>query len=105
MDNYNFVVQCWDRDFFASNDLIGECNLDLKPLIEDVIETNRSFQFSKKYYEAYLKDLLPQDLDIQFEKDDEDSFWIPCKGKDEATGEIKIQGYVKISINVLPKDQ
>jgi Ca2+-dependent lipid-binding protein len=43
MDNYNFVVQCWDRDFFASNDLIGECNLDLKPLIEDVIETNRSF--------------------------------------------------------------
>ncbi len=31
-DNYNFTVQCYDRDFFASNDLIGEVNLDLKPV-------------------------------------------------------------------------
>ena len=41
-DNYNFTVQIWDRDFFASNDLIGEVNLDLKALFEDVIETGRS---------------------------------------------------------------
>jgi len=29
-ENYNFTLQAWDRDFFASNDLIGEANLDLK---------------------------------------------------------------------------
>jgi hypothetical protein len=45
---------------------------------------------------------LPKDLDLQFQ--DEDSFWVPCKGKDEKTGEIKIQGYVRISINVIPSD-
>ena len=42
-ENYIFTVQCWDRDFFASNDLIGEVQLDLKSLFEDVIETGRTF--------------------------------------------------------------
>lgn len=30
VDDYNFTVQAWDRDFFASNDLIGEAQIDLK---------------------------------------------------------------------------
>jgi len=68
--------------------LIGEANLDLKPLFTDVIETEKSFSLNKKYYESYLKDVMPKDVPLKFE--DEDSFWVPCKGKDEKTGEIVI---------------
>jgi hypothetical protein len=42
-DYYNFTIQVWDRDFFASNDLIGEAQIDLKPLFEDAVETGRNF--------------------------------------------------------------
>ena len=101
-DHYNFTIQCWDRDFFASNDLIGECCLDLKGLFNDVVETGRSFQLNKKYYNAFLKSVLPKDLELEFE--DEDSFWVPVKGKDATTGDIIVQGYVRISINLMPKD-
>lgn len=38
-ENYNFSVQCWDRDFFCSNDLIGENALELKHIFTDVIDS------------------------------------------------------------------
>jgi hypothetical protein len=53
-DNYMMTLQAWDRDFFKSNDLIGDATLNLKPLIEDVIETGRSISLNKKYYNSYL---------------------------------------------------
>jgi hypothetical protein len=85
-DSYVITVSCWDRDFFASNDLIGEAQLDLKPIFDDVIETGgRSFALTKKYYETYLKDVLGKGQAL-LEFQDEDSFWLPVKGKDEETG-------------------
>ena len=60
-DNYNFTIQAWDRDFFASNDLIGEACLDMKPLFIDVVETGRTFSINKKYYNSYLKDQMPKE--------------------------------------------
>lgn len=29
-NNYNLTIQCFDRDFFKSNDIVGETILDLK---------------------------------------------------------------------------
>jgi len=49
-NEYVLTLQAWDRDFFASNDLIGEIQLDLRPLFEDVIETDRQMSFTKDYY-------------------------------------------------------
>jgi hypothetical protein len=74
--------------------------LDLKAIFEDVIDTGRTFQITKKYYQQYLQDNMPKEVPLDFE--DEDSFWVPLKGKDEKSGEIKIQGYVRISITILP---
>lgn len=101
-DNYNFTLQVWDRDFFASNDLIGDATLDLKPLFNDVIETEKSFSLNKKYYESYLHEHM-KEVPLKFE--DDDSFWVPVKGKDEKTGEIKITGYVRLSLTVMAKEQ
>jgi len=48
-------VQCYDRDFFKSNDLIGEDSIDLKNIIEDVALAKRPLSLTKDYYEQYLK--------------------------------------------------
>lgn len=45
-DNYNLSLQAWDRDFFASNDLIGDTTISLKPMFEDVIETGRQLELN-----------------------------------------------------------
>jgi Ca2+-dependent lipid-binding protein len=102
-DHYNLTIQAWDRDFFASNDLIGDANFDLKYIFEDVVETGRSLALNKKYYTSYLKSKLPPDYKLEFE--DDDSFWVPCKGRDEKTREFKNNGFVRISVTVLPKEQ
>jgi len=46
---------------------------------------------------------MPKDIPLKFE--DEDSFWVPVKGKDEKTGEIVINGYVRLSLTVMSKEQ
>lgn len=33
--DYKFTMQAYDRDFFKSNDMIGEAQINLKQLIED----------------------------------------------------------------------
>ena len=43
--------------------------------------------------------------DVVLDFMDEDSFWVPMKGKDDKTGEMKINGYVRMTINLLPKEQ
>ena len=37
-DFYMFTIQLWDRDLFASNDMIGEAQIDLEPIFNDVVE-------------------------------------------------------------------
>jgi hypothetical protein len=93
-DNYNLTIQAWDRDFFASNDLIGDTTFNLKPIFDDVIETGRTLELSKKYYSSYLQKILPKESQLQFE--DEDSFWLPVKGKDEKTGEFVNNGFIRV---------
>lgn len=72
----------------------------MKWIYGDVIDTAKTFTLNKAYYNSYLKEKLPKDMNLQFE--DEDSFWVPMRGTDEKTKEIKIQGYVRISFSVLP---
>lgn len=102
-DNYDLQIQCWDRDFFASNDLIGGGNIELKYLFEDVIETGRSMAFNKKYYNSYLKTKqAPGSKLLVFE--DDDSFWVPLIGTDEKSKEMVVNGSARISVTVMPKE-
>ena len=39
--NYNLSLQLYDRDFFKSNDLIGDANLNIMIPIEDVSISKR----------------------------------------------------------------
>ncbi len=99
---YNLALQAWDRDFFASNDMIGEASIDLKYLFEDVVETHRQFSFSKKYYEGYLKEKMGAGCPT-YKFQDEDSFWVPVSKADE-NGVMKEMGQVRISLDVVPQD-
>ena len=48
--DYNLTIQAYDRDFFKSNDIIGEGKINLKQVIEDCMLTKRPISLNKKYY-------------------------------------------------------
>jgi hypothetical protein len=75
----------------------------LKGLFEDIIETNRTFQITKKYYEQHLCNVMPRDTLLEFE--DEDTFWVPIKQQDADSGAWNVSGYVRLSITVMPKEE
>jgi hypothetical protein len=54
-NQYDLTIQAFDRDFFKSNDIIGEARLNLFHLIEDCALTNRPISLSQKYYNGFLK--------------------------------------------------
>ena len=69
--DFKFTLQCYDRDFFDGNDLIGENSLDLKKMLEDSALTKKPMCFNKKFYEWLSKE-QPGFQKIKF--DDKD----PC---------------------------
>ena len=75
----------------------------MKWLFNDVVDTGKTFSLNKSYYNSFLKDKLPKDMTLEFQ--DDDSFWVPVKGMDEKTKEIKVQGYVRRSFSILTKEQ
>jgi hypothetical protein len=82
--------------------LIGETALDLKWVFNDVIDANGTFTINKSYYNEFLKEKWGPDLKITFE--DEDSFWLPVIGKDFKTGETRVNGYLRMTLTVMPKE-
>jgi Ca2+-dependent lipid-binding protein len=53
-DGYRLSLQLLDKDFFKSNDIIGDAMLDLRHLIEDVVLTKRPVTLNKAYYESFF---------------------------------------------------
>jgi hypothetical protein len=72
-NDYSLNVQAYDRDFFKSNDIIGEVKVDLKQAIEDVILTKRPIGLNKAYYNKVLKQL---DKNLVMDFKDDSSFWV-----------------------------
>lgn len=97
--NYDLTLQVYDRDFFKSNDIIGEATIDLANLFDDSSLTKKPLDLDKKYYTDYLK---PKGANYNF-KDDK-SFWVEIIGINDK-GERVVTGKVRISIQVLPKAQ
>jgi len=54
-NDYALNIQAYDRDFFKSNDIIGEGKVDLKHAIEDSILTKRPISLNKNYFNKILK--------------------------------------------------
>ena len=73
------TVQAYDRDFFKSNDLIGEDQIDLEPLLKDVALSKRPLSLTKEYYDEFLTPDCGID-NLEFH-DDHQSFWVKLYGK------------------------
>jgi hypothetical protein len=71
-NGYRLNLQLFDRDFFKSNDTIGEASIDLGPLMEDVALTKRPLTLNRAYYLSYFKNKTKSDLEFK----DESSFWL-----------------------------
>lgn len=96
--DYTFTLQAYDRDFFKSNDIIGDMVLDLKEPITDCALSGKPICVNKMYWENYLK---PKGF--KFEYKDLTSFYIPMRSRNAETGVIEENGKVRIQIDILPK--
>lgn len=96
--DYNFSIQLYDRDFFKSNDIIGEGIIDLRDAFGDASLTKRPLGINKTYYKNFL-----EEKGIKLDYKDENTFWLPIKGKDEKTGAVVENGKVRIQIDIYPK--
>jgi hypothetical protein len=54
--DYKLTVQAYDRDFFKSNDIIGDVVIDLKNAFLDCSLTKKPLTINKMYYENYMKE-------------------------------------------------
>jgi Ca2+-dependent lipid-binding protein len=52
---YILTVQAWDWDLIGSNSIIGECQVDLSPLISDSVLTDKVQSMSYNYFENHYK--------------------------------------------------
>ena len=83
MKDYTLTLQLYDRDFFKSNDIIGDACIDLRLPIEDASLSKRPLGLNKTYYNAYLKD-----NGGKFTYEDESTFWIPINSMNKDTGKL-----------------
>ncbi len=80
--DHTFTIQLYDRDFFKSNDLIGDYQMNLKLPFEDASLAKRPMNISKSYYNEYLKKHGWKDLEFK----DDLCFMVPVSARDEKTG-------------------
>lgn len=107
-DQYLLNIQCWDKDIFASDEIIGSFSLDVWPIFEDCILTDKLQTFSSDYWNSYMKNqLIERGYEfadkIEFEKEDKELFWVPMYRFNEEEGKDKISGYVQCSFRIYPK--
>ena len=106
LKSYDLTIQAWDKDIVASNDLIGECQINIEPLFKDVLLTGRQMTMNTKYFADHLKgELLKKNFeyanDIKF--DGEDRFWIPVRRYNQKDDVYVNAGEIQISIACMPK--
>lgn len=98
---YKFSLQAYDRDFFKSNDIIGECSLDISQIIEDCALVKAPLHYNKNYFNDVVKPNNPN-VKIEFDKKDDQRMWMELKGKDKK-GKIVTNGKVALIVEVVPK--
>jgi len=91
-------VQAYDRDFFKSNDIIGEARINIRLAVEDSSLAKRPISINKKYYNSYLQ---KQGVTMDFK--DDTSFWVDLVSRNDK-GQIEKTGKVRMSIEILSKE-
>lgn len=71
----------------------------MQSVFEDAACAKRAMAIGKQYYDGLLK---PKGWDLKFK--DDSSFWLEMKGKDK-DGNLKVNGKVRVGIEVYPKDK
>ena len=92
----------------ASNDLIGDFNIDITPLVEDVYHTDKVATMSKTYWNSYMRKniidrelMKEEDVDkVKFE--DMELFWVPVSRYNEETDEMIPAGKIQCSFRIYP---
>jgi len=79
---YAFTIQMYDRDFFKSNDMIGEAQINLQQIIDDCSLVKEPLTLNETYYEEVLKPRKFQKLRFENTDTTSDSFWLDMKSKD-----------------------
>lgn len=105
-------IQAWDKDIISSDEIIGDFQLDISPLIEDIFLTNKVTAFNKGYWNDYMKEELRSRGyehcdDVKWEN--KEDFWLPMrrfvqvKKGDEEVEEEKFAGEVLCGLRIYPK--
>ena len=94
-NDLKFTLQAYDRDFFKSNDMIGEATIDLKKLVETCSWIKRPLNLNKKFYNEDLKPNKFQQ--IEFDPKDESRFWLKMEFIDTKKANKRVtRGSVKV---------
>ena len=65
-----------------SDDLIGDCQVDLTNLIEDAVLTGKQNFMTEKYWNGHMKEELIKkgdQLASEIEFEDKEKFWLPVR--------------------------
>lgn len=97
------TLEAFDRDFFKSNDMIGQATIDLADLMEDVSLVKQSLPFNQQFYDDVIKVKHANDKTrvLEFDKEDKSKIWLQFWGKGKKGMEKR--GKVCVSINIMPQ--
>lgn len=86
--SYLLNIQCYDKDIFTSDVIIGECSLDLAPIFSDSLITEKLQVFTQEYWNTWMKAQLEKTgntetnlLEFESKEDNEELFWLPLRVK------------------------
>ena len=91
----------YDRDFFSSNEMMGEAQIDLGKIIEDCALVKKPLALNKSYYEEAMEADMKTENKPVFDKSEPNKFWLKLMGKNKQ-GKIDCQGQFRLMVNVLP---
>lgn len=109
--DYVMTLQGWDKDVLASNDLIGETQIDLKSLVDDALVKKDRMILQKNYFDNWMKEQLQNSEtakvadEMTFDDDDKDRFWLPIRRHNKEQDVYVQSGEILCSITVIPKVQ
>lgn len=97
---YTLTIQCYDRDFFSPNEIIGSYELDLTKPFEDCSLCKRLMPLNKDYYNKHM---LKEDKSniLKWKEDNERNFYVPLNAKDK-DGKITFNGEARLQIDIVP---
>jgi hypothetical protein len=99
-----FKLEGYDRDFFKSNDMVGQAKIDLVDIMEDVALIKNALSLNKKYYDDVIKPKYEgkKNKKWKFDPKDENKIWLQMWGKNKK-GNPEKRGEIGVKIDIMPQ--